>query len=152
MRKICWFLALVLLFGCFVGCQNSQELSLSQKNEIEKAWGKASIGGFPGWYDKDKNDPSGVICYGMDNGYVILMVNPIMDYCVLGKERIAGYKFAMPNRFYMYAYKNGEFYDLHSAYYEGYVSKEGIARAFEAHKEYICREFPGIAKIEGYDK
>ncbi|MBO5323555.1 MAG: hypothetical protein J6A88_05595 [Oscillospiraceae bacterium] len=156
MKKVCWFLILVLLLGCFAGCHQQPAagaaLTHAQKSEIEDAWKKAHSGKFPGWYNKESGDAGGFVCYGTDNGYTILMKNPNGGFDMLTSNDVAGYTFKMPHPFSMYAYKGGEFHDLNDAYRKGFISQDAIAAAFQAHKEYVCSAYPELATIWDYDK
>ena len=72
--------------------------------------------------------------YGTDNGYHIVFYTPP---AVLGEKTIviADSTFYYHETFYLMAYKNGEVIDLVTAYTQGLVNKEAIAKAAELHAE-----------------
>ena len=154
MKRVCWLLILVILLGCFAGCHQQpvegSALSNSQKSEIKNAWKNAHEGDFPGWYDRNGPYTHGLVYLGTDNGYHMLLLSPMNVLDAVSNINIAGKNFKMPHSFSMYAFKNGEFTNLSSAYRKGYVSDEGIANAFERYKEYVCSAYPKIADILGY--
>ena len=150
MKKICLFLALILLLGCFAGCQSAKELSSSQKNAIADSWNRqTNMGSFPGWYDQENGHPYGLAYYGTANGYSILMYNTgtSMGEHVISIEE---YDFKLVEIFRLYAYKNGNFTALEDAYKEGRISKTAIASTFKAHKEFVCATNPQMAELWGY--
>ena len=155
MKKVCWLLILVLVIGCFVGCQDAppaQMLSLQTKKAIENAWDTKTMGPFPGWYDKEGNHPYGLVYYCTISGYTILMRETGTSFGPYSEIRIANYEFKSGDIFHLCAYKNGEFMQLEDAYNKGLISQEDILVIFEAHKAYVCEAFSELAKNWGYDK
>lgn len=75
--------------------------------------------------------------YGTDNGYHIVMFNLRGGgLCDMRIERIAGYTFdGMNSSCKLMAYKDGEFVDLLTAYEDGLISKEAIAKAAQLNAE-----------------
>ena len=155
MKKVCLLLILVLLLGCFAGCQaapvEGTALTDSQKNEIEAAWRNAHTGDFPGWYDRDSHYTHGLVYCGTDNGYHILLLSPENYLNWEDSKTFAGKTFQMPHSFSMYAFKYGEFTDLYDAYNNGHVSDEGIAQAFEMYMEYFRSAYPQLLSYYGYE-
>lgn len=110
------------------------ELSIWQKKEIEHYWGKNRNEAFLGWYDD--------VWYGMkyytsENGFLILFAIPEF-YHIFGEiKTIAEYNFEWSHGFYLFAFKDGVFYNLEDAYLQGFISENAIAAAHRAHLAHI---------------
>ena len=152
MKKACCFLVFILLLGSLVGCDDAA-LSVFRKNEIEKAWEKQNKGKFPGWYELGSDNTYGLVCYGKVKEYIILMYDTGLGFPMSAMSKgidIGGYEFISPVKIHLYAYKNAKFYDLKDIYVKGEISKKGIESIFEAHKAFICSEYPWVAEKMGY--
>ena len=148
MKKFSWFLMIVLLLGYISGCISTTEndvhsseptiveeygetLTQSQKEDILHAWSpKGDSLSFSGWLD----DGTGFgRYYGAESGYAILFIpsaTPIATNIVIGE-----YTFHHSSGFNVYAYRNGTFYKLAEAYYQGLISDAAIQVAWERHIE-----------------
>ena len=135
MKKVCLFLVVVLLLGCFVGCHHLTEESkgpIQNEDGTLADWMKKEIeknGRDITWYEDGYS--SGFRYYGTENGYVFLFCpggGQMTTTKVIGK-----YKFTYPIEFGLSAYKNGEFYRVEDLYNEGILSDECIERIRDAH-------------------
>ncbi|MBE6959909.1 MAG: hypothetical protein E7448_04215 [Ruminococcaceae bacterium] len=135
MKNVCLFLIVVLLLGCFAGCQEAQEGTkgpIQNEDGTLADWMKREIernGRDVTWYED--GSPSGYRYYGTENGYVFLFIaggGQMTTTKVIGNCR-----FTYPIDFYLTAYKDGEFYWLEDLYNEGILSDECIARICDAH-------------------
>ena len=71
--------------------------------------------------------------YTSVNGYHIVMWPTMLQ--AVHSEKIAGYTFTFSTSFALFAYKNGKFTDLKTAYALGMVNKKAIARAYEIYMD-----------------
>ncbi|MBE6959985.1 MAG: hypothetical protein E7448_04605 [Ruminococcaceae bacterium] len=146
MRKVCLFLIVVFLLGCFSGCLQLKELingpienddgTLSDwmKEEILEAYKKQ----YNIEYSKDIWEyESHIRYYGTENGYVFLYENTGM--CALGELRVGGRVFNSNYVFVITVYKDGKFMKLEDAFEQGLVTKSTIAKIWEVHQEYETR-------------
>ena len=132
MKKVCWFLIVVLLLGCFAGCHQQPEvygesLTSRQRADIEKAYTKqfngARIDGGGDWR-----------YYGTENGYAFIFVKGVLTtYYTI---EIGPKLFRSGSSFELFAYKDGTFMKLKDAYEQGLVSLEAIESARIIHREY----------------
>ena len=138
MKKVCWFLIIVLLLGCFAGCQQARgpienadgTLSDWMKREIE-SYGR-TISWDICWYEE--NSWSGVRYYGTENGYVFLFNHGISS---MAKTRVIGeYSFYCPMDFHLLAYKDNALYNVEDLYKDGILSDECIKKIYSAHCAY----------------
>ena len=129
MKKVCWFLIVVLLLGCFSGCHQGPEaygeaLSSRQEADIEHAY----------------EEQFGVTIssewryYGTENGYAFVFVKGVLTtyYTV----EIGSKLFRSGQSFELLAYKDGTFVELKDAYEQGYVSLEAIEHAHLIHRQH----------------
>ena len=153
MKKVCWLLILVLLLGCFAGCDTDKEenhteptkneeygeaLTQSQKNDIIFAWSPTGDDmAFWGWMD----DGTGLgRYYGTESGYAIVFIPtalPIETNIVIGE-----YAFSHPSGFALMAYRQGSFTKLNDIYEQGLISDDTIRAAWEKHNEIEEQLFP----------
>ena len=147
MRKICWLLVITLLLGCLAACQSTtgsdqttgplpienEDGTLAQwmKDEIVQAY--VNEGGSAKdilWADETPSG-AGRRYYGTDNGYVIL--------CGIGGPEcrwtieIGEYVFKYSCHFWLWAYKDGELFQLKDVYEQGLISDDAIQAAWERH-------------------
>lgn len=113
-------------------------LTDEQEQDISDAW-YAKMGRNLGtWYGKP--DESGryghyqVRCYGVWNDYAVLFRIPDGYIEVLYTEEIGGHTFKYNHPIDLFAYKDGEFYDLADAYELGLLSYEDIAEIAAQHR------------------
>ena len=151
MKKICCFLALVLLLGCLAGCQSGehQERSIENadgtlsdwmKEEMYEAYDKKYFepygiemmkSDFGFWWDPEKPMDGGKEYYGTYNGYIMYSSN-LGAEAPMEKE-LAGFVFAYSHHRGLRAYKDGEFYDLEELYKDGVVGDEAIEIAYNGY-------------------
>ena len=156
MKKICWLLILVLLIGCFAGCQSTQSqepsepaqpqdvlienpdgtLSDQMKEEIREAYAK-KLGTPPGWYDE--GEKYGLRYYGTYNDYTIIFEKFWLE-CESRLE-LANYEIKYSSSFRLWAYQDGEFYDIEDVYNQGLITDEDVKSIYEAH----CRDQEKLA-------
>ena len=86
--------------------------------------------------------------FATDNGYHIISWGGML--CDVKDVKIAGYSFGGSSDTKLMAYKNGKFFDLKTAYLLGLVSKDGIARAYEAKYPYGSPEGIDLTPEEEY--
>ena len=156
MKKICWFLIIVLLIGYFAGCQNTQPpepskptqpqdvptenpdgtLSDEMKEEM-LLWYINRGGRAQDFFWAEDNEGYGKLYCGTENGYVI--------YCSRGGMavpvtiEIGEYKFSHSSEFHLRAYKDGEVFELKDLYEQGLISDDAIKAAWERHNAYKHR-------------
>ena len=151
MRKVCWFLIVVLLLGCFAGCHQepvegpersieNEDGTLSDwmKEEIESAFYKKSGPNayFGEWWDpEDPLDILPTMYYGTYNGYV--MFGNDVGLPMTMEKVIAGYTFSFANQHKFHAYKDGEFYDLEELLEQGLIDEEAIRIAHEHYTQIV---------------
>ena len=137
MKKCVYLLLVIMVFTACVGCGNkaSAELTDKLRSEIVEKW-REKTGLEAQWDGK-----SGY--YGTYNGIVVFNNNGI-DYGVgvmyldaITKITVGGMDFSWPNAFTIYAYKDGQFYNLETAYENGLLTKKNIERIAEHHEEYL---------------
>ena len=142
MKKICWFLTLVLLLGCFAGCQEAPAAQRSienedgtlsdwMKEETEAAYQK-QFGVRLGWPEDPADDD--VRYYGTENGYVFIFVRGVFQN--VGRVEIAGRTFTYDKHFHLYAYRDGKFIALKDAFEQGLVSESAVDNARKIHLDY----------------
>lgn len=155
MKKIALLLAVILLLGCFAGCDTGTEnevhgtqptkieqygevLTQSQKDDILDAWSlKKDSLTFSGWLD----DGSGFgRYYGTESGYAILYIPTALQ--ISTSITIGEYTFSHPSGFALYAYRNQTFYKLVQVYEQGLISDDAIRAAWEKHNEIEAQLFP----------
>ena len=150
MKKVCWLLILVLVIGCFVGCQQAPAaqrpienedgtLADWMKEEIEEAYKKKCFdehgienATFNWWSPKN---PTGMeaMYYGTYDGYVMYCKNlAATEYDV---QEILGFKFIFPSHHALRAYKDGEFFSLYELTDQGLLGEEAIRIAYEHYTE-----------------
>ena len=140
MKKVCWFLIVVLLLGCFAGCHQQPvegaERSIENEDGTLSDWMKEEIESFYQAHGKScKFDaPSNIRYYGTDNGYVLIF--EITGHDSFGEVVVANKIFTAPQDFIIRVYKNGAFIKIEDAYDEGLISKAAIDRAWEIHQTY----------------
>ena len=139
LRLVC--LIVVLLLGCFAGCQAAPEEGAERS--IENADG--TLADWMKWeieqtYKKQFNGAEGIEhgkdmrYYGNENGYILLYSSGVHD--VFYRVQI-GPKFFRSNRsFTLFAYKDGFLYDLKDVYEDGLISLEAVEKALKIHREY----------------
>ena len=144
MRKLSWFLIIVILLGCFAGCQAAPEEGAERPIENEDGtladWMVDEIERFYHTYDKpfkfyDTNGKKPEIrYYGTENGYVLVFEYTGQDS--LGEVYVAEKYFFSASDFIIRAYKSGKFIYIKEAYEQGLISKAAIDKAWEIHQEY----------------
>ena len=157
MQKVCWFLIVVLLLGCFAGCQaapvegaersiENEDGTLSDwmKEEIKEAWErKYGLGSayYPGWWSPEHPEYTARMYLGTYNGYVMFSTGTGCE--AIMNWKIAGYEFTFSQLLDFYAYKDDEFYMLRDLYDQGLLDEEAIRIAYEHHTqiEEIRREY-----------
>lgn len=149
-KTIIIILVAVLLAGllvyCFLPPIDGMPLTLAQKKQIEFAWNRENQKKFPGWADMDSDRSWGLVSYGTYSGYTILLHIPEGQDCMDGSFRLGGYRFALPSSSVdLYAYKNGKFCSLESAYGSKYITTDDLANIYEAHQEFLRSVWPGLA-------
>lgn len=137
MKKYVYFLLLAVLFTSFIGCANkgSAELSAEAKTglsaevkaEMEAAWLKQNGRELP-WNGEDGY-------YGVYNGAVVYLESGPLT--AVTEKEVAGETFVWPRSFVIYVYKDGEFYDLETAYENGLLTKKNIKSIAKRHDEYL---------------
>ena len=155
MKKICWFLTLVLLLGCFAGCQAAPEAQPSTQLSIENEdgtlsdWMKEEMNeahkqkmlkehgyenaDFGSWWSPDNPRGMQKMYYGTYDGYVMYCINFGAE--VMWKETYAGYEFIYPSMHILYAYKDGEFFEFEDLLNQGILGEEAVAIAHEHYTE-----------------
>ena len=144
MRKICWFLIMVLLLGCFAGCQEAPAAQRSIENEdgTLSDWMKEEIEGvfykesgphayWGTWWNPNQPLDGDVFYYGTYNGYVMYHRPSPLDG--VKEYTIAGYEFSFPTYVGISAYKDGEFYELDKLYEKKLVDKEDVRVVYERY-------------------
>ena len=145
MKKVCWLLILVLLLGCFAGCQTAPvegaersienedgTLSDWMKEEIKEAWErKYGLGSayYPGWWSPEHPEYTARMYLGTYNGYVMYCSNIGAE--MMMRKEIAGYEFVFSSIHKLSAYKDGEFYALEELFDQGLLDEEAIRIAHE---------------------
>lgn len=127
MRRLLLLLGLICLF--LAGCANagSSELSAEVKEEMDVAWRRQK---------GEKLQWDGVSgYYGTYGGVVVCIFWG--DDGAIGKRVVAGETFSWPSSFEIYAYKDGEFYNLETAYEKGFLTKKNIESIAQRHDEYL---------------
>ena len=129
---------MAVLFTTFIGCGNkgSAELSTEAKTglsaevqaEMEAAWLEREGRELP-W-----NGETGY--YGTYNGAVVYI--SFGHATMVVEKEVAGETFVWPRSFVIYAYKDGEFYDLETAYEKGVLTKKNIKSIAKRHDEYLA--------------
>ena len=152
MKKVCWFLIIVLLLGCFAGCQAApivpdqptEPRSIENPDGTLADWMKEEMANvysrmYDGqlkmhrWWDPETPLNDGLMYYGTYNGYVMFCSETgMMAYTT---KEIAGYTFTFGNIPKFNAYKDGEFYDLEDLLEQGLVDEEAIRIAHEHYTE-----------------
>ena len=139
MKKVCWLLILVLVIGCFVGCQEAPAAQRPIENEDGTLadWMKAEIEKL--YHDHAHptytfDDPSIIRYYGTDNGYVLVFERT--GHQSMGEVVVADKCFTASWGFWIRAYKDGQFIRIEEAYEQGLISKAAIDKAWEIHQEY----------------
>ena len=129
MKKYIYFLLLTVLFTMLIGCENKESAGLSAevKAEMEAAWLKQNGRELP-WNGED-----GYL--GTYNGAVVYIDGGQLT--VITKIEVAGEEFSWPSSFTIYAYKDGWFYDLETAYEKGILTEKNIKSIAERHDEYL---------------
>lgn len=129
MKKYIYFLLLTVLFTMLIGCENKESAGLSAevKAEMEAAWLKQNGRELP-WNGEDGY-------YGTYNGAVVYIDGGQLT--VITKIEVAGEEFSWPSSFTIYAYKDGWFYDLETAYEKGILTEKNIKSIAERHDEYL---------------
>ena len=151
MKKVCWFLIVVLLLGCFAGCHQepvegaehsieNEDGTLSDwmKEEINESWDRKygkSLDAFPGWWSTERPEYTARMYLGTYNGYVMFSTNTGAE--ALMKKAIAGYVFKFSSLLDFHAYKDGEFYDLWDLLEQGLINEEAVRIAHEHHTQII---------------
>lgn len=150
MKKVCLLLVFVLILGCFTGCHpapvEGTERSIENEDGTLSDWMKEEIervyiekGGqyayFGDWWDPEDPLRTGEIklYYGTYNGYVMYRNSTGPDMMTV--KEIAGYKFVFPSMYTIYAYKDGEFYDLEELLEQGLIDEEAIRIAHEHYTQ-----------------
>ena len=140
MKILSLFFALILLLGCFAGCQETPATPLLiedkdgtlygwKEKEIEDAYRNRGLA-----YTWSENSPEWIRYYGTENGYVILFEKfAIHEGWTL---TIADNSFYSSEGFFLFAYKDGVFTKLEDAYAQGLISKSAIDTAWKIHQEY----------------
>ena len=129
MKKLSWFLIIVLLLGCFAGCQQApegygEELTSRQKAAITQAYKKQfGVAIHSQWR-----------YYGTENGYAFIFVEGVLT--AQSKIEIGPRVFRHGSSFALFAYKDGTFIELKNAYEQGLVSLDAITSACQIHREY----------------
>ena len=144
MKKLSWFLIIVLLLGCFAGCQAAPEEGAERSienadgtladwmvEEIEKLYHDHDL--HVKFYDTNGKEPD-IRYYGTENGYVLVFEKT--GHCTTWEEIVADKRFTAPWGFWIRAYKNGQFIRIQEAYEQGLISKAAIDKAWEIHQEY----------------
>ena len=149
MKKVCWFLIIVLLLGCFAGCQaapgEGAERSIENadgtladwmKEEIEATYARTYEAVISSWWDQeDPLDHYGkMYYYGTYDGYVMYCIEGTYDG--LKKITIAGYEFVFTTGLpYIMVYKGGKTYKLRDFFEQGLIDDEAIRIAHEHYTE-----------------
>lgn len=154
MKKLCWLLILVLVIGCFAGCQQAPKgpienedgtLADWMKEEIDQAhqkrinvqyeengWSEEYTGTLS-WYEPKNASYGNVLYLGTYGGYVMFVYEELPMNAWYEKE-IAGFTFAFPTIRELQAYKEGQFYVLEDLYMQGVLNNEAIELA---HNHYV---------------
>lgn len=130
MKKYVYFLLLAVLFTMLMGCGNKESTALSaeMKAEMDAAWLKQNGRKLP-WNGEDGY-------YGTYNGAVVYLESGQLS--AVTEKEVAGETFVWPRSFVIYAYKDGEFYDLETAYEKGVLTKKNIKSIAKRHDEYLA--------------
>ena len=146
MKKLCWLLILVLVIGCFVGCQQAPAAQRSIENEdgtladwMKEERAAAYSRMYEGklemrwWWDAETPLNQGLMYYGTYNGYVMYCSESgMMAYTT---KEIAGYTFTYGNIPVFRAYKDGQFFDLEELLEQGLIDEEALRIAHEHYTE-----------------
>ena len=139
-KIICLLLVLVLVIGCFAGCQQAPKGPIENEDGTLADWMKEEIEKHSRtvenyditWYEEDPM--LGTRYYGTENGYVFLF-NYAMAQMVWRKV-IGEYTFEAPMEFVLLAYKNNKIYKIEDLYKEGVLSDACIGKIYSVHCAY----------------
>ena len=131
MKKLSWFLIIVLLLGCFAGCQQARG-PIENADGTLSDWMKREIES----YDRDAtwaedNPWGGYYYYGTENGYVFLFrygMSSMAWTTVIGE-----YRFNCPMEFHLLAYKDKQFYKIKDLYNDGILTDACIGEIYRSH-------------------
>ena len=130
MKKKYYIVILLLFCGVLIAIgikANSFKVPKAVKAEMEAAWLEQNGRELP-WNGEDGY-------YGTYNGAVVYINGGQLT--MITKIEVAGEEFSWPNSFVIYAYKDGEFYDLETAYEKGILTKWNIKSIAKRHDEYL---------------
>ena len=140
-------MALIILISVavlvFVSCSFPWDLSREKKREIRDAW-LEKTGEDIAWYHKNFNVPTGMRYYGTYSGYTVFFKSGSTTDRDNTDLTVAGQEFKYGSPFTIWAYKDGEFYDLEYAYNNGLLSRgqiRAIAKYHEKFQEYVFEEY-----------
>jgi hypothetical protein len=153
MKKIALLLAVILLLGCFAGCDTGTEneahgtqptkneqygetLTQGQKDDILDAWRDNGWASFGGWMGEGGTGRY----YGTESGYAILYIPNALQ--IASSITIGEYTFSHPAGFNLFAYRDKTFYTLVEIYEQGLISDDTIRAAWEKHNEIEAQLFP----------
>ena len=144
MRKLlALLLVLILSLGTFAACASSQAGTFeSRKKEIERAWLKRNedtdgkVRELVWSTDLENAKYQNVRYYGTYNDYDILFHRRTSILAVTGQIEIAGKLFEHGCPFDLYAYRDGEFYELKDIHNEGLITDEQISEILQTHNEF----------------
>ena len=151
MKKLALLLAIVTLLGIFSGCDKHdaddgnmiscpERISEKYRDQITADFEKEFDQKCPTWFSV-KNYGGGISYLGSYNGYAIVLYNQknMLDTSYQYSMKIKGeVEFKYLNRgARLYAYKDGEFTNLAEAYDKGYVTKQDLITAANAHEKAI---------------
>jgi hypothetical protein len=140
-RNIKWMIT-VLCVALAVGVglyfllrpEETHQLSEEKRVEISEAWQRHSGQELLWYHEADPHAASrGMRYYGSGNGYDILFMPSDMQAVM--DVQIAGKLFS-DNVFDLYAYKDGQFYDLKETYQAGLISEKTVHKAAQLHQNW----------------
>ena len=160
MKKLSWFLIIVLLLGCFAGCQQAPEegaeRSVENADGTLSDWMKEKIAEDYAQYCKELHGPdvvtdaftkwhdagyaNGTRYYGIHQEYFVFLL-PVginfgaadQSYCVtIGEWRFIRHS---SQWFTLLAYKNGNFYMVEDLYREGIFEEDVMNAILNKHNE-----------------
>ena len=112
-------------------------MSEAMKYKIETEWYEYT-GEFLVWFDENAETLNGnaIRYYGIFSDHIILFRHVGWDLDYGCSIKVAGYRFEHDELFEIYAYKNGKFYEIQSAYEKEFLTLPDIFIISEIHAKF----------------